>query len=292
MTVPGETRYTLGRALPLDSIELLLILAGFAIGAYGSLVGVGGGLILVPALLLLYPDDSQEAITSVSLSVVLATASSSAIAYGRRRLIDYRTGTMFAAVAVPAAFAGAFAVRFIPKGAFEVAFGALLIGAAALIVFNLASGGRRIRSPLRGPGIVRRSIDRGGGTTSHYAFDARTGVGLTAGSGFVSALFGVGGGIFQVPVMVTQLRFPVDIAVATSQFMLIFMATSGISLHAIAGDFGSDELTRASLLAVGAIVGAQAGAALSQRIYGNLIIRLLAAGLILVGARLILTSLF
>lgn len=86
-------------------LELLLVFLGFAVGAYGALVGVGGGFILVPALLLIYPDDTQKALTSISLAVVLATSASSTIAFARRRIVDYQTGLMFAAAAVPSALA-------------------------------------------------------------------------------------------------------------------------------------------------------------------------------------------
>ncbi len=98
-------------------LDLLLIPLGFGIGAYGTMVGAGGGFVLVPALLLIFPEESQKTITAMSLLVVLANALSGTVAYARRKLIDYRTGLMFASVAVPASFAGAFAVRYMPRSA-------------------------------------------------------------------------------------------------------------------------------------------------------------------------------
>jgi uncharacterized membrane protein YfcA len=84
------------------------------------------------------------------------------------------------------------------------------------------------------------------------------------------------------------LRVPVDIAVATSQFMLVFMSASGTSLHAITGDFALDELSQGALLAAGAVIGAQVGAMLSRRLSGTAITRLLAVALVVVGIRLLL----
>lgn len=274
-------------------LDLLLIPLGFGVGAYGTMVGAGGGFVLVPALLLVFPDDSQRAVTSISLLVVLMTALSGSVAYARRRLIDYRTGLMFALVAVPASFAGAFAVRYVPRSSFDVMFGVLLVGIALTIAAGLARGGQSIREPLRGGrAIITRVIDRGDGVTSRYSYDVRPGLGLSAGTGFIATLFGVGGGIIQVPMMATLLRIPFDIAVATSQFMLIFMASAGTIIHVVNGDLMGPELARASLLGVGAIAGAQAGAMLNRIFSNETITRLLSLGLILIGGRLVLAPLF
>jgi uncharacterized membrane protein YfcA len=272
--------------------DLLLVPLGFAVGAYGALVGVGGGFVLVPALLIIYPDESQQTITSVSLFVVLANSLSGSIAYARRGQIDYRTGLLLASVAVPASIAGAFAVRYLPRHYFDLAFGIFLLGVAGLLLAGMARGSRTERPPLRpGRGVVVRTMRLPDGVTYRYAYDARQGLALSAAAGFIATLFGVGGGIMQVPVMITILRVPVEIAVATSQFMLVFMSASGTSLHAVTGEFALDELSQAVLLAVGAIVGAQVGAQLSRRLSGTTITRLLAAALVAVGIRLVLAPL-
>ncbi len=272
--------------------DLLLIPLGFAVGAYGALVGVGGGFVLVPVLLIVYPDDSQEAITSISLAVVLANGLSGSIAYARRRLIDYRTGLLLAGAAVPLSFAGAYAVRYLPRHYFDLAFGLLLLALAAVLLVGPSRRAATAREPLRpGRAVMVRRIRGRDGITHRYAYDLRQAVALSGMAGFIATLFGVGGGIVQVPLMVTVLRLPIDIAVATSQFILIFSAGAGTSLHAITGDFASEELVRGALLAAGAIAGAQAGAALSHRLSGSTVTRLLALALIAVGARLVVAPL-
>ena len=77
-------------------LELLLILLGFAVGAYGTVVGAGGGFVLVPILLLVYPDESPATITSISLAVVFFNALSGSLAYARLHRIDYVAGMPFA----------------------------------------------------------------------------------------------------------------------------------------------------------------------------------------------------
>ncbi len=274
-------------------LELLLIPLGFAIGAYGTIIGAGGGFVLVPALLFLYPDDSQRQITSISLAVVLATSISASAAYAYRRLIDYRTGLLLASAMVPASLAGAYAVRLLPRSAFDVAFVLLLVLLAVVGLVGVLEGARTIREPVAPRRtVIARTIDRGGGITSQYSYDIRQGLGMSGVTGFVATLFGVGGGINQVPLMATVLRVPLDVSVATSQFMLIFMATTGTSIHAIAGDFGLTQLTRAGLLGLGAIVGAQVGAAAGRRLTDKTISRLLSAGLVAIGGGLILAPVF
>lgn len=274
-------------------LELLLIPLGFVIGAYGTMIGAGGGFVLVPALLFLYPDASQRQITSISLAVILVTSISGSAAYAYRRLIDYRTGLLLASAMVPASLAGAYAVRLLPRSAFDVAFGLLLILLAVVGLVGVLEGARTFREPVAPRRmVIARTIDRGGGITSQYSYDIRQGLGMSGVTGFVATLFGVGGGVIQVPLMATVLRIPLDVSVATSQFMLIFMATTGTSIHAIAGDFGLTQLTRAGLLGLGAIVGAQVGAAAAQRLTDRIISRLLSAGLVAIGGGLILASVF
>ena len=273
-------------------LELLLIPLGFAVGAYGTMIGGGGGFVLVPALLLLFPNDSQSEITAVSLAVILATSASGAVANAYRRVIDFQTGLLLASAMVPASFAGAYAVRFLPRSLFDISFGFLLVALAIFSVVGLLEGGRAIREPRPRKGVlVARTIDRGDGVTSQYSYDVRQGMGLSAATGFVATLFGVGGGIIQVPLMATFLRIPLDISVATAQFMVIFMAAAGASIHAASGDFGSTGLIRAGLLSIGAIVGAQAGAFVSPRLTNKTIVRLLSGGLITIGVGLILSPL-
>ena len=277
----------------MSPLELLLIPLGFAIGAYGTMIGAGGGFVLVPALLFLYPDDSQRQITSISLAVILATSISGSAAYAYRRLIDYRTGLLLASAMVPASLAGAYAVRLLPRSAFDVAFGLLLILLAVVGLVGVLEGARTFREPVAPRRtVIARTISRGGGVTSQYSYDIRQGLGMSGVTGFVATLFGVGGGVIQVPLMATVLRIPLDISVATSQFMLVFMATTGTSIHAIAGDFGLTQLTRAGLLGLGAIVGAQVGAAAAQRLTDKTISRLLSAGLLAIGGGLILAPVF
>jgi hypothetical protein len=98
--------------------------------APGTLIGPGAGFLLVPTLLLMYPHDDPSTITSVSLAVVFLNASSGSFAYLRQHKVDVRSGLWFAATAVPGSILGALAVSHIPRTAFEVLLGVVLIAAS------------------------------------------------------------------------------------------------------------------------------------------------------------------
>jgi uncharacterized membrane protein YfcA len=257
----------------LSWLELLLIPLGFAVGAYGTLVGAGGGFVLVPALLLIYPDEDPATLTSISLAVVFFNALSGSAAYARLRRIDYLTGVMFACAAIP--------------GSIAVMFGVTLVGLAA---YTAWAAGRTaiIRAPLRGRGIISRTMPGNEeGEVFRYAYNVWQGIVYSAGVGFVSSLLGIGGGVVHVPIMITLLRFPVHVAVATSHFVLAITAASGSAVHLSNGDLAGANLVRALLLSVGVVPGAQVGARLAQRFQGPAIVRFLAVALLALGARLV-----
>jgi uncharacterized protein len=262
---------------------------GAAVGTFGTLVGAGGGFVLVPILLLLYPNKDPETITSMSLLVVFANASSGSIAYARQQRIDYRSGVAFAISTVPGAVAGAIVVGYIPLRAFDALFAALLICIGSYLALRSSVTG--IVPPVEGRGVVRRQLTDAHGNTFVYSFQMWKGLLISSGVGFLSSLLGIGGGIIHVPVMATVLHFPVHIAAATSHFVLAFVSLEGTAVHLSTGTLTWDRsLLEAVLIGVGALPGAQLGAVLSHRIHGDIIIRALAGALILVGLRLALKA--
>lgn len=261
------------------------MLLGFAVGAFGTLVGAGGGFVLVPVLLLVYPEKDPEQITAISLLVVCANAASGSVAYGLQKRIDFRSAWWFIFGTVPGAVAGAIAVGYVPRRLFDAIFALVLAGAGLFLLARRPT--QAIVPPVRGRGVVRRVIRDTHGNTFAYSYHLWKGVLLSTAVGFISSLLGIGGGIIHVPIMSMVLHFPVHIATATSQFVLMFMAAEGTGVHIAQGVLGWDRtLAVALLLAAGAIPGAQAGAQLARRLHGGIILRALAASLILVAVRL------
>lgn len=246
-----------------------LILLGLAVGTFGTLIGAGGGFLLVPLLLLLYPDTPASTITAISLAVVFVNATSGSIAYARLGRIDYRTGVVFAAASAPGAVLGSLVTELLPRGVFDIVFGVVLMGLAVYLL------------------IWGRSTE---GHTRPEHVNLGLGAVLSFGVGFMSSVLGIGGGVIHVPLLIQFLGYPAHIATATSHFILAVMSFVGTATHIVNGDF-VEGTRRTIALGVGVLAGAQIGAWLSQKVHGRWIMRSLAVGLLGVGGRLALHAL-
>ena len=256
------------------------ILLGVVVGAFGTLIGAGGGFLLLPLLLFLYPHDAPDILTGISLAVVFVNALSGSLAYARMRRIDFRAGLVFALAGLPGAVLGAFVTRWLDRRTFDPLLGATLI-LAAVVVFVRPP--QRVAAP---PPDRACTLVEADGTVHVYA--PRTGLGalLSLGVGFVSSLLGIGGGIIHVPLMVYLLGFPIHVATATSHFVLAIVVLAGVVVHAATGTLWP-ALGRIVPLAVGVLMGAQAGAWISSRVQGRWILRSLAVALAFAGLRLL-----
>jgi uncharacterized protein len=262
---------------------VLLALLGVGVGAFGTIVGAGGGFILTPILLLLYPHDSPRTITAISLVVVFFNAGSGTTAYLRQRRVDIRSGSLFAAAALPGAVGGALLTGAVSRQVFDGLMGGML----ALLALWLLTGERwRLPPPRRG--IRRRLLVDRQGVPYEYDVPIWRGIAYSVGVGFVSSFLGIGGGVMHVPLLVRALGFPTHIATATSHFVLAWMAGAGTLTHVVSGSFaGGTGVRRALALSAGVVVGAQLGARLSRRIRGRHIEWALALALLALAARLL-----
>lgn len=275
--------------MPDAFVLVLLVLLGVAVAAYGTLIGAGGGFVLAPILLLAYPNFEPEVVTAMSLGVVFLNAASGSIAYARQRRIDYRAGLLFATATAPGALVGAVATGFVPRDAFETAFGALLL---AIACWLLLPRPRRIVTTPPPRRYLRRLLTDTHGDTYRYSFDPLLGVVLGLVIGFVSSLFGVGGGVIYVPAMILLLRFPAYVATATSTFTLMFTAGAGALVHLLAGRY-EGVLAEELALGAGVLAGAQLGALVSERFVHRqaIVVRALSLALVAVGLRLLFGAL-
>lgn len=265
---------------------LWLIPLGFMVGTFGTLIGAGGGFILVPVLLLLYPDKSPETITSISLAVVFFNSLSGSIAYARMKKIDYKSGIIFAIATLPGSILGALTTSIIPRSIFNLLFGILLIIGSIFLLIKPenknASKGSKSESHLT------RTITDIDGTVHTFSYNAVVGIIISVFVGYLSSLLGIGGGIIHVPIMIQALNFPVHIATATSHFVLAGMSLSGTIAHILTGALSKGVLQTIGL-AIGVFFGAQLGARLSKRFGGVFIVKGLAIVLGLVGIRILIS---
>ena len=135
----------------------LLVALGFAVGTFGTLIGAGGGFILMPILLLSYPQRSADELTAISLAMICCNATSGSISYARMKRIDYTSGVLFLMAGIPGAVLGAMTVAYIPRQAFNLVFGLVLIAGSLFIFFRppresessmSTHGGTRFGRPL------------------------------------------------------------------------------------------------------------------------------------------------
>jgi len=270
------------------TLYLWLLPVGVVIGAFGTLIGAGGGFVLTPMLLLVYPHESPEIITSISLAVVFLNAFSGSVAYARMQRIDYTSGILFALATSPGAVVGALTTAYIPRQAFDLVFGLCMILLAIFLFLRGVASSKPAAQQQTSHHIIR-NVTEADGTHHTFSYNRKVGVGLSIVVGYLSSLLGIGGGIIHVPAMTHVLHFPVHIATATSHFTLAVMALTGTLVHIATGSF-HHGLKRTIVLGLGVLVGAQFGAHFSHHMHGQWILRSLAVALGLVGIRILVLA--
>jgi uncharacterized protein len=232
---------------------------------FGSLVGLGGGFVVIPLLRVAFGVPPAQA-AGTSLLLVFANTAAASVGYIRNRVVDFRLAVPLTVSAVPGSIAGVLAVkRFSPTG-FDIAYGVVLIVLAILVI-----GRRRVSS--------RPAEER------TFAHDPRVGLAAGFGVGFFSSLFGIGGGVVLIPLLLIVARMPPHVVTATSAFVITTTAPVGIVAHALGGDV--DWMFSLPLL-LGGIVGGSLGPPIAKRISSPNLITLLATALILAAISLAL----
>ena len=261
--------------------EWIAAAGGFAIGILGTLIGAGGGFLIVPLLVLLEPRWTVDEVTAFSLAVVTANATTGALSYWRQGRVDPFSFPLYTVAAIPGSILGAFATAYIPRPIFDPVFGVVLICIGVWLFVRPGSAEAGART---GP-FERILFDRSG-HRYEWSFDPRIGFAGSMFVGFFSSVLGIGGGIIHVPLLATVLGFPAHVATATSHAVLAVTAAIATIVHLVRGDY---RTTWPLVLAAsaGATAGAPLGALLSARVSGSAILRILAVALALVGGRLL-----
>jgi len=268
----------------------LLILIGFFIGTLGTLVGAGGGFILVPLLIIMRPDFTPETITAISMVVVACNAISGSAAYMKSKRVDYKAGIIFAACTVPGSILGVLTTKVIPRGVFDIIFGIIML---LLAVFLFINGGKEDyanKAVVNKKGRIHQHLVDRWGEEYDFSYNLKFGMVLSVFVGYFSPLLGIGGGIIHVPAMAEWLLFPVHIATATSHFILAIMSTVSVIVHYLQGNYNDPMILKMVIgLVIGVIPGAQLGAFLSRKMNGKYIIKALAVSIGIVGIKILLS---
>jgi len=267
----------------LNIFEIIgLAATGFFSGIFGTMIGIGGGVIFVPIFLLVFHFTPQEA-AGTSLVAVFFNALSGTISYLRQKRVDIKAGVKFMLATIPGAFLGAWLLNYVASDVFGTIFATLLIIMSITIFLRRAPHDSMKIDPR-----YARTLTNASGHSFVYAPKEGWGVALSFLVGILSSLLGIGGGIIHVPAMIYLLGFPVHIATATSHFVLTGSSFFGSMTHIYENHVRFDT---AIIVAATAIPGAMIGASISRHLKGVLIIRLLAIALASLGIRLLFKSL-
>lgn len=261
-----------------------LLFLGFFVGGFGTMVGAGGGFILMPILLFLYPEMPVEVVTSISLCIVFLNATSGSIAYSKMGRIDFKSGLVFGLATLPGAILGVYLTGYVDRSIFDIIMGIMLIIIAGFLFIKPHEGA--YSKNASNSKLTQRNITDKMGIHYVYAFNEKLGIILSFFVGIISSFLGIGGGIIHVPALISMLNFPAHIATATSHYVLAIMAFVGTIVHLINGSLQND-IEIAAIIGVGVVIGAQIGARLSNRVKGSFIIQALAIAITIVGIRLI-----
>ncbi|MCM3781866.1 sulfite exporter TauE/SafE family protein [Neobacillus mesonae] len=259
----------------------ILLLVGALSSLCGAVVGLGGGFIIVPFLAFAY-DMPVSQIVGTSLAVLVFGSLSSTIAYLKQKRIDIKSGILFAVAMVPGSILGAFTANVVSNQAFFIALGIFLLGMALFLLKKPQKSKSHLLKPT-----VERTFSDSSGVTHTYSFNMKFGVIIALAVGFISSLFGIGGGSVMVPTMVMLLSFPAHIAAATSMLSILISATTGSIAHLALGHI---DFVKMLWLAIGSLIGSQIGAKIASKLPGQLILRFLSIALIFVAIRLMFKS--
>jgi len=262
---------------PIDFI--LLPLLAFPVGVLAAMVGVGGGIFMVPILTLIYDFKTPEAI-GTSLAMIIFTSIFSTASYSRQKRIDYKLGLVLSTATIPGAIVGALAANVVNPAQLGLFFGIFLVFVALrmLITYDFKVNAKKTDR------LWHRKIIDSAGTVFEYYSDLKKGFPPSFFGGFFSGLLGIGGGVIMVPIMHFLMNFPMHLAIATSMFIMIFTSLAGSATHFTLGNIHLEYMI---LLCVGIIFGTQVGAYASKRISGKNLRRIFGIIVILVSILMI-----
>jgi uncharacterized membrane protein YfcA len=244
--------------------SLWLIPLGFVAGVIGSIIGLGGGIVVVPVLTFLGVPHTIS--SSSSLFAAFSNSVASTVSYSKQKRVDYKTGLRLGLMSIPGTILGAVISAQVTPDLFKISFAVVLIASCYYL-------------------FIKKNLDAKQGNLSKKMLVASSVISFFAG--ILSSFFGIGGGIIFVPLMMIGLGLLVKNATATSQLILMFSSASGMITHTL---LGHADFEYALLLSVGAFAGGLLGARLSLEIKENRLRLLIIAVILIAAIKLILDS--
>lgn len=249
-------------------VFIIMILASLLAAFFGSLVGLGGGMILVPILILLHNNvagfewATNQAIVAITLVAMIFTALSSLRAYLKIKTVDIKTGTILLTGTIPGSILGTWLNGVLDTSNFSLYFGIFLVLMFFLLLLDREKLGQA-RKPKK-TDKIREFYVRGETYTYHVSIVVGFFVSFLIGT--LSALFGIGGGIIAVPAMIILFGMPVHIAIATSMYLVFFTSLFSAITHAFSGNIIWGYVI---FFIIGATLGGTLGSRVNQLLKGK-----------------------
>jgi len=239
-----------------------ILLTGAAAGAFGTLLGLGGGVFVVPVLVLAFRVPMHAAV-GASLVAIVATSSAGASKNVALGLANMRLGLSLETMTVLGALCGGLLAPHLGARLLIALFAALLLAVSAMLWRSGPAQAEEGGSPLSGPGLLGGTYqDPASGKDVSYSVERLPAVlAASYGAGVVSALLGVGGGLVKVPALRLLSKVPMKAATATSNFMIGVTAATSAVLYLGRGDV---PMPVVGPVVLGVLLGARAGLALSR----------------------------
>lgn len=258
-----------GETMAVAETLIILLLASIPIGVVGSLLGIGGGVFLIPIMTLGLGIDIKVA-AATSLVTIIVTSSASAPRYLREGIVNISLGMFLEVFTVTGAIIGAVLVWYLSTSIVEAIFAIVLIYVAVYMTVVMEGGKEphAVVSPVQpGSRFSGRFRDESTGEMTQYGVRSLP-RGAAAGfiAGNLSGLIGVGGGVVKVPAMHVWMGVPMKAAAATSNFMIGVTAVASALVY-LANGLVAPLITAAA--AVGIFIGAFVGSRSLRRITGR-----------------------
>lgn len=251
-------------------VPVLIFLASIAAGLLGSLVGLGGGVLIVPLLTLVFKLPIAFAIGASIISVI-ATSSGAAAAYVRDRLTNLRIGMFLEIATTIGAISGAFLVSVLAPHLLNIIFGAILLLSAAPLVVNIGEDtpqgviNDRLASRLHLDGSY--PDQQLGKEVAYQVTRTPWGLAMMYVAGLISGLLGIGSGTFKVIALDSLMRLPIKVSTTTSNFMIGVTAAASAGIYFSRGDIPPLVAAPVALgILVGALIGARLLASISNKL--------------------------
>jgi uncharacterized membrane protein YfcA len=227
---------------------LFMVIGGLMAGLFGSLLGLGGGVLIIPLLTLVFGVPMKEAI-GTSLICVIATSCGAASLYVKKHFADIRLGMTLELATTMGAIVGGLVAGIITPEILTILFSSLL--------FYIALSMIRKRVEKDSVGNPAKGEEGNSPAQRDYQIaNLPLGMGASFFAGNISGLLGVGGGVIKVPAMYLLMKVPLKTAVATSNFMIGVTATAGAFLYYARGEV---NLLVSGATMIGVFLGALIG---------------------------------